>query len=225
MKRLLSLFSTESIEVVGLWLIVVGLVLEVALIADALIMELLPTKFDKPLSMAFTLMIAVGVWVEHAAASKSKVARDAEAELKFARLDKKITPREINDNEADKFVGAIQSFAGTPFSIECDPAAEYGFVNRLIELLQRAGWKWLSYSTSLTSLPLGDIGRPNADGGSGVQIRFNDSRFNDFMEPAQALMFALTQALQSSVSSGADPKDSSLACSPDAIHIEIRRKL
>jgi hypothetical protein len=225
MKRLLSLFSAESVEVLGLWLIVVGLVLEAALIADALIMELLPTKFDKPLSIAFTLMIAVGVWIEHAAASKSKVARDAEAELKFARLDKRITPRVISDDQARAIIEKIKQFSAMPFAVESDPAAEYGFVNRVIEVLQQGSWKWHSYSASLTSLPLGDIGRPNADGGSGVQIRFNKSRFNDFMEPAQALMFALKQALQSSVSIVADPEDSSLACSSDAIHIEIRRKL
>jgi hypothetical protein len=111
-----------------------------------------------------------------------------------------------------------------PFAIEADPAAEYGFVNRVIEVLQRAGWKLHSYSASLTSIPLGDIGIADIDG-IGVQLRFNNSRFDDFKEPAQALAVALTGALRASVGIAADPANSPNACSPDAMHIEIRRKL
>jgi hypothetical protein len=41
------------------------------------------------------------------------------------------------------------------------------------------------------------------------------------MEPAQALAFALTEALGGSVPIVVDPKDSRLSCSPGVIHIEI----
>ncbi len=69
-------------------------------------------------------------------------ARTKEAELKLAELlDKKITPRVIRDEGAAEIVEKISSFSGTPFTVESDPAAEYGFVNRVIELLQKGGWK------------------------------------------------------------------------------------
>lgn len=111
-----------------------------------------------------------------------------------------------------------------PFAIESDLAAEYGFVNSLVELLQKVGWKWQSYSASLVTIPLGNIGASDADG-SGVQIRVNRARLNDFKDAAQALVFALTGALGASVSLVVDPPNSPAACSLDAIHIEIRRKL
>ncbi len=145
-----------------------------------------------------------------------------EAALKLAQLEKKVIPRVINDNDAVVFVEKIKLFAGTPFTVESDPAAEYGFVNRVIELLQRGGWNWRSYSTSLMSLPAADA---RISDGSGVQLRFNNSRIGDFAEAANALSHALTDSLRESSSVIFDPADSPLACSPDAIHVEIHRKL
>jgi hypothetical protein len=149
-------------------------------------------------------------------------ARQKEAELKLAQLDRKITPRSISDIEAGKIVEEIKLFPSTPFAIETDPAAEYGFVNRVIELLREGGWKWNSYSASLTSLPFGDA---KISDGSGVQLCINGSRFNDFNKPAMTLASALTNGLGSSVSMAIDPPNSPLACTPDAIHIRIHRKL
>ncbi len=154
-------------------------------------------------------------------------AREKEAELKLAQLEKKVTPRVIDDEQASKIVEKINPFPGTPFAIESDPASEYGFIDRVIEVLQRSGWKWRSYSVSPMSLPHGDMGgieiRP--DQISGVGVRINASRVADFRKPAEALAYALTQALQASVPILSDPPDSPHACSPDVIHIQIGRKL
>jgi hypothetical protein len=83
-------------------------------------------------------------------------ARTKEAELKLALLERKIIPRAINDKQGQKIIEKINSFAHTPFAVESDPASEYVFVNRIIELLKEAGWEWKSYSTSLMSLPIGE---------------------------------------------------------------------
>ena len=62
-------------------------------------------------------------------------ARLAEAQLELVRLNKKVTPREISNEQAGAIVAKIARFPGAPFAIECDPAAEYGFVNRVAEVL------------------------------------------------------------------------------------------
>ncbi len=165
---------------------------------------------------------------EHAKSLEKAVAeanaRQKEAELKLALLEKKIIPRVINSEGALAIVEKLKPFPPMPFAIESDLAAEYDFVNRLVELLQQVGWKWKSYSTSLVTLPMGNIGMPSPDG-SGVQIRINRALSADFMSVAQALALALTGAIGAGVGLVVDPTDSPVACSPDAIHIEIRRKL
>ena len=173
-----------------------------------------------------TTRLSADAEASRAAIAESK-AREKEAELKLAQLEKKVTPRVIDDEQAAKIVEKINPFAGTPFAVESDSASEYGFVNRVIAVIQRSGWNWRSYSVSPMSLPPGDLGDTGIalDQISGVQVRINASRLSDFRKPAEALAYALTQALQASVSIVFDPPDSPHACSPDVIHIEIRRKL
>jgi hypothetical protein len=202
---LLSLASPKRLKLIGLWMIIAGL------IGDAGIIAFIPSgTIEKILSALSSLVIALGVWVEEVGADAINA------------------PRELDDKQAQEIIAKISAFPGTPFAIDADPAAEYAFVNRLIEVLQRAGWRWQSYSTSLCTLPVGDIsalplgtiGIQHADG-SGVQLRINrDSTV--LMEPAHALAFALTNAFQASVSMAIDSKG---ARSADAVHVEIRRKL
>jgi hypothetical protein len=175
MKRwLLSVMSANRLEIVGLRLIVFGLIADALLIIDALTIEYLPYKLDKPLSAAFTLAIAAGVWLEYVGAEALKRdadARAATADLKVAQLDKKITPRVISEDAGLEIIEKIKPFSGIAFAVATDPAAEYGFVNRIIELLQRAGWKWQSYSASLISLPSGDSPRACSADAIHVEIR------------------------------------------------------
>jgi hypothetical protein len=152
-------------------------------------------------------------------------ARTKEAELKLAQLSKKVTPRVLSGEDEVGIIDKLAEFRGTPFAIEAD-ATDFGFVNRVIEILQRSDWRLISYSDSIVSLPPGNLGfEIPADQISGVQVRINASRLSDFEKPAKALATSLTQALRASVSFVFDPPDSPHACSPDAIHVEIRRKL
>lgn len=154
-------------------------------------------------------------------------ARTKEAELKLAQLEKKITPRVITDEQAEEIIAKVKPFAEMPFGVAADPAAEYAFINRLIMVLQRAGWKWMRYSVEPSTLPIGAVMGfeiPESQV-SGVQLRINRSKLDDFMKPAQELASVLTQALEAGVSIAADPWEPPRGCSPDMIHIEIHRKL
>ncbi len=137
----------------------------------------------------------------------------------LARLEKKITPRGINDEQAEKLIEKVKEFAGTPFVVEADPAAEYAFVTRLIEVVGQAGWKWVKYPAALTTRPIG--GSAVSDE-SGVQVRFNGAHGDKLRDPAFALAVALTNAFGVSVSHAID-HENSLSPSPEAIHVEIRR--
>ena len=149
-------------------------------------------------------------------------ARQKEAELKLAQLDKKVTPRVISEEVEASIIDKLKEFSGISFAIETD-ATDLGFVNRVIVVLQRAGWKWQSYSVSPISLPFGDIAFPT-DQISGVGVRINASRLDDFRKPAEALAVALTQALKAGVPVVFDRQIFPLR-SPDVIHITIGRKL
>ena len=134
--------------------------------------------------------------------------------MELARLSKEVNPRIISDEAATRIVDKIKSFAGTPFAVASDPAAEYAFVQRVIHTIQSGGWKWTQYSEGAVSLP-------TSARGSGLQLRINGSRYQDFGDAAKALADALTQALGQSVGWVIDPPESPLACSPDAIQVEI----
>lgn len=196
---LLSLASPKTLETAGLWMIIAGL------IGDAIIIAFVPSgTVEKVLSAVSSLIIAAGVLIEEIGSK----AADA--------------PRELDENDAKLLSETLNRFGRIPFAVETDPAAEYRFVNALTAALQQAGWQWQSYSDSLSTVPPG-LGISGT--GSGVQLRINRARLSDLMEPAQALSGALTNTLRASVSIAIDPHDSPLSCSPDAIHVEIRRKL
>jgi biopolymer transport protein ExbD len=109
--------------------------------------------------------------------------RASEAELKLAQLDKKITQRVINDEQAEYIIKVLKPFPEMPFSIEADPAAEYGFINRLTAVLQRSGWKMKQYSVAPSTLPLAALGLDIPESRiSGVTIRINRSRL-DLLSP------------------------------------------
>jgi hypothetical protein len=151
----------------------------------------------------------------------------AEAKLELARLQKKITPRVITAEGEAKIIEALKPFPGLPFSVRADPAAEFAFVNKLIAVLQRAGWEYREYVVTPLGLPTGDWhGGEFPDAGiSGVQVRINNSRSNEWQKPMEALGFSLTEATGMSVPMVNDPSELPFACSPDVIHIEIARKL
>ncbi len=154
-------------------------------------------------------------------------ARAEEAKLKSAQLEKDMNPRVIHDEWAKEFVDRVHPFPGTSFAVSADPAAERKFVNRVITLLQEGGWRWCSFSESLTTLPTGNASIPGLEHPAiaGVQVRVSRSRYDDLIGPANALSIALTEALNASTSVGLLESGLPPACSPDTLLIEIYRKL
>jgi len=149
-------------------------------------------------------------------------ARTREAELKIAVLEKRVEPRIITDEEGAAITKKLIPFAWTKFSLRHDPAAEKTFIDKLIEVLQRANWTWQGFGHLLT-LPLGDVGIDES-ALSGVQVRINGESTH-LKEAADALVGALVKALGSSVSLAVDrPGSSPNACEKDKVHIEIYRK-
>lgn len=137
-------------------------------------------------------------------------------------LTRTLIPRQLTDEHVAQIAEKIKPFAGTPFEIETEPGVEYDFVNKLLMSLQIGKWNFRAYSANLLSLPIGVF----HDGktlprGSGVQLRFNNAKYDEFLEPSKALAHALTEALRQSVGFVTDPKDSPLAITPDAIRVEV----
>jgi hypothetical protein len=141
-------------------------------------------------------------------------------------LEKELNPRIINDKQADIFIKAIKPFAGTPFEVEADPAAEYGLVGRVITLLTKAGWQWKGYSSSATSLPPGNelVSKIQRATG-GVSVRIRTGKTAELGGAAKALSFALTNVI-GSVSLEYDPErpePSPFLAPANAILIQIFR--
>jgi len=73
MKRLMvSWVSAELLEKIGLWLIIVGLIGEAALV-----FSWFETNSEKSLTFIFTVTIAAGVWIENVGASDISSKKDA----------------------------------------------------------------------------------------------------------------------------------------------------
>ena len=83
-RLLLSIASAETLNSVGLYLIIVGLV------AEAVVVFFVPSgRSEKLLSISFTLVIALGVWVEHVgteALSAPRTLRDGQQAVIIAKL-------------------------------------------------------------------------------------------------------------------------------------------
>jgi hypothetical protein len=133
--------------------------------------------------------------------------KDAE-ELNKQNLElrKQLIPRFISDQQSQKMIERLAPFKGTPFEIVSDPAAEYDFTSTLIATLQKSGWVLKSYGIANSGPPVGaPFGQiERAPLGSGVQLVVNRADIGEGANPlppaAQALMAALTEALQKSVS-------------------------
>jgi hypothetical protein len=137
-----------------------------------------------------------------------------------SRAEEQLTPRSLTEEQVARVVEKIKLFPDTPYDIVVDPAVEVFFIENLTSILSfGGGWKWLKYPGSTSHTPNVGI----MIGRAGMQLRINRARFADFEPPAMALASALT-AEGFTTHIGYDPPESPLACSPDAIHIEIGRK-
>jgi hypothetical protein len=79
--------------------------------------------------------------------------RTEELRAENLRLERQLNPRLITDEQAAEIIEKIKPFAGTPYEIIADPAAEYGFVDKLMTLLNKAQWRWKSFSVQPITLP------------------------------------------------------------------------
>jgi hypothetical protein len=120
--------------------------------------------------------------------------RTEELRAENLRLERQLNPRVINDEQAKEIVENIKPFAGTQYEVIADPAAEYGFVDKLMTLLNKAQWRWKAYSVQPITLPPADEWASDvAKETGGVQIRIRASEMATLDEAAKALAFALTR--------------------------------
>ena len=210
---LLSHLSAERLKPLGFRLLIGSL------FADVLVLIFVSSGLaEKVWSAACTVGIIAGIWLEEIADRRLHGAE-------LAKLEKRIAPRTISEEQERAIIEKIAPFPETPFKIEHDPAAEYGFITRLIAVLQRAHWKWIGYLVTPNTLPPGDVPGFDASLDSGVQLRINSARADDFREPARVFATALAKALGASVPLVVDPQGARGSCTPDVIHIEITRKV
>lgn len=137
----------------------------------------------------------------------------AEIRERAAKLEAELIPRRLTDDAQEKIRERLSPFAGTPFTVAGDPAAELSFQNDLVGAILRAGWKWMEYSApSMTLLT------PHSSPGSGVQTRVSPAAPPPISDAALALTVAVGEALGQPTSRATDP-----GCSPDAVHLQIFR--
>lgn len=144
MKRLLlSWLSAELLETIGLWLIIGGLIGEAALV-----FSWLETEFEKPLTFAFTVAIALGVWLENVGASdisSEKDARIAEANARALEaqlaLEKFKAPRQINGED---FLRRLEGKPKAPVEILFvrDDAECWQLAMQMRDWLRAAKWEY-----------------------------------------------------------------------------------
>lgn len=151
MKRsLLRVFSAETVELIGLWLIISGLVGEAVLIFWKI-----ETSWEKPLTFVFTVAIALGVWIESVGAgdiSSEKDARIAEANARALEaqlaLEKYRARRHLTQEQWRSIVAKIVSFGPQQFDMavnDADPEAQRIGNSIFHHLRTMAGWRCINW--------------------------------------------------------------------------------
>jgi hypothetical protein len=120
----LAIASAVTLKTVRLWLIILGLVAEAAAII------FVPSgSVEKSLSVTFTLVIALGVWVEHIGAESIA------------------GPRVLTQEQRGRIVDKLKQFSGTEYDIAIsDSEPEILDLVLAIELvISTAGWTELDW--------------------------------------------------------------------------------
>lgn len=203
MKR--SFLSPECLVLVGLWLIIGGLAGEAALIVEGMLFEIISSKLEKSLTILFTVAIALGVWLEHAAASIVERSKERDAEIQIAEasaraseaqleLQKFKAPRQLTPEQAARMIDELKIFPGTPFDVSAfgDPEA-ISLARYLGSLFVSAGWDW-KFADELVSVPViqsGDVPNIGSTLGSGLYAVVNFSKKEEWRPQVVALMRSL----------------------------------
>ena len=214
MKRwLLFLASPTWLERVGLWMIVGGLIAEALLIVDALTIESLPSKLDKPLSAIFTVAIALGVWIEHVGAEAIKSRERA--------------PRHLERKQWAALIKTLRFFAPQQFDVAAltsDPEA-INFGREIESNLRSAGWRQLDWKSGG-----GGLQQAFQPSGSplwgivtieGVLIAVHPERASELFPIGKELMDGLIDA---GIDARAEPASGGKNANVAAIHILIGKK-
>lgn len=190
-----------------------------------------PGSFEKSLSVAFTLIIAAGVWIEEVGGEASEAksehevaelsARAAEAneraltaqlELENFRKPWALPVKNLLDWEK-----TLSPFAGTPYRIlTMRDSAPLLMASRL-----RQAFVWSRWTTLPSrGLPSPDEGIELISECDGVQIRVDNSRAGEWLEAAVALA-----GLFNAEGIEVDARVMESGTPADAIHIFIGRKI
>jgi len=235
MKRwLLSLVSAETLETIGLWLIIVGLIGEAGLVFSWFETQ---AHFEKSLTFVFTLAIAFGVWLEHVGAadiSSEKDARIAEANARALEaqleLEKLRAPRHLSREQWAAVIDKIRPFGVQQFDLAsngADPESNRMGNALLFNLSNGAGWRPVSWQ-SRYGMPVTRWSISNffPDWGVnnmviGVEIEVHSPEYEKLGPAAEALAKALADA---GIQARATRRGSHSA-NTDTIHILVGTKM
>jgi hypothetical protein len=159
-SSLLSLASPKRLKLVGLWMIIAGL------IGEAIVIVFVPSgPFEKILSVIFTLIIALGVWVEEVAGEAIEAREKAEADLKIAELNARVaeanqkaqeaslelakfrSPRSVTNEKSEEMAAKLRRFSGTPYDmvVSSNDSEISAFLLHIRAILDKAGWTALPW--------------------------------------------------------------------------------
>jgi hypothetical protein len=189
MNRLLfSIVSPERLELIGLSLIIGGLVAEGARTLDSLFWEAIPLRPSRWMSLTFTLVVAIGVWLEHVGMAE------------VAALRRK-PRRELLAGKLEIITGAVRSFTNITFDAGIGPndGDVEDFLWDLESGLWAAGWTQVSWTrpTGQTGGVLrGGSGRPALGevAASNVSVQIHPGQEDRYGPAANALVEALNKA-------------------------------
>lgn len=199
----LAIASAVTLKTVGLWLIILGLV------AEAAVIIFVPSgSVEKSLSVTFTLVIALGVWVEHIGAESIA------------------GPRVLTQEQRGRIVDKLKQFSGTEYDVAIsDSEPEILDLVLAIELvLSTAGWTELDWKGTGQALIRG--GKPLIRLGASVTnvwIGTHTGQPDKLFEFALALSNALKAEGVEAVAKWLIPHEMS-STNANAIHILMGRK-
>jgi hypothetical protein len=178
MKRLLlSPVLAKWCELIGLWMIIGGLIADGVLFIDAIFWEAIPPKPEKWLSLAFTLTIALGVWIEHIGAKMLEAPRRLTLQQRSVVAEKMRSFAKIADNAKQEAAVFPTSFT----SVESGNLAD-----DIASALEEAEWRVTRYPVTYSP-----VGTTFAIEGVALLIPKNNVRA---LRIAHALVSALRSA-------------------------------
>jgi hypothetical protein len=206
----LSFGSPATLKSTGVWMIIVGLA------AEAIVIFAIPSgTFEKSASVVCTVVIALGVWVEHVGSHALEMPRN---EL--------IEPAKVRE----EIVAKLHPFAGTKYDLGHPQIARevWNFMWQFEPVLAKAGWIQMDWIGGVRFQKQGDWPKDPATGQkywygeanvSNVSIEVRPAYWDKLMPAASAL----TDALHA-IGITARYDNNNTSQNDDAIHILVGPK-